>query len=266
MGLFDSIGNALSDVASGVGNLVSKGASSFLNNGGIGSLISGGLSLLGGQQRNASQVEQAQASNAFSAQQYAARWQTTTKDMQAAGLNPMLAYTQGVGSSPSGQQASIDDVYTPAVQAANNYQQTRANSANVANIEADTDNKRAQADLIAAQAAQAWSTAGLNRSQMAVADQMALKVSEEIKNIPTEGDRLRAAINLMYHQAVQSGSQDMLNLQNIDLVKYTAQKIISETGLNNMSLDAMKSLGNIGNMSKELQPIARAFLMLLSRK
>ncbi len=65
-----------------------------------GGLVGGLFSLLGGERRNDAQAEQAAAANAFSAQQFATRYQTTVKDMEAAGLNPMLAYSQGGGVSP----------------------------------------------------------------------------------------------------------------------------------------------------------------------
>jgi hypothetical protein len=66
-------------------------------------LVSGGLGLLGSVFSNESNKDIANQTNQFSAQQYATRYQTTVKDMQAAGLSPMLAYSQGAGNAPSGQ-------------------------------------------------------------------------------------------------------------------------------------------------------------------
>ena len=56
-----------------------------------GSLLSGGLSLLGGIMTNESNQDIASEANAFSAEQYAKRYQTTVADMAAAGLNPVQA-------------------------------------------------------------------------------------------------------------------------------------------------------------------------------
>jgi len=119
---------------------------------GIGTaLTSGLLSVFGGERRNTAQAEQAQQANAFSAQQFASRYQTTVKDMEAAGLNPMLAYSQGGGSPPSGQQAQMQDTITPGVESFNRTRSTAAQNAvqnaQVKNIEADTENKQAQANL-----------------------------------------------------------------------------------------------------------------------
>lgn len=80
-------------------------------------LISGGLGLLGGMLGNQSRSDIAGKTNAFNAAQSQAQmdfqermrntqWQAGVKDMEAAGLNPMLAYSQGGAASPSGAQAS----------------------------------------------------------------------------------------------------------------------------------------------------------------
>ena len=82
-------------------------------------IISAGANLIGGVLTNnantdiansANQASQAiaNANNAFNADQYATRYQTTVKDLQAAGLNPMLAYSQGAGSPIAGQQANVN--------------------------------------------------------------------------------------------------------------------------------------------------------------
>lgn len=64
-----------------------------------------GGDLLSGWMNNNAAMARQNAAQDFSAQQFASRYQTTVKDMQAAGLNPMLAYTQGGGSSPTSSAA-----------------------------------------------------------------------------------------------------------------------------------------------------------------
>jgi hypothetical protein len=113
-------------------------------------------------QINAAQQNQA-AANAFSAQQYANRYQTTVKDLQAAGLNPMLAYTQGAGSAPTAQAAPTFNKYSGAAEhignmtqkalmAANVAMDTQQKDANVTNTIANTTVAEQQAKLIDAQA------------------------------------------------------------------------------------------------------------------
>lgn len=71
------------------------------------SAVSAGLNYFGNQDRNQTQIDLANQANTFSAQQYANRYQTTVKDLEAAGLNPMLAYGAGAGSPPSAVSPAV---------------------------------------------------------------------------------------------------------------------------------------------------------------
>ena len=108
--------------------------------GGLSSLVSGGLGLIGGIMNNNANANQASVANQFSAQQAKDQmdfqkemsntsYQRGTADMEKAGLNPMLAYSQGGASVPTGamavgQQAQMQNVALPAIQAMNNTAQT----------------------------------------------------------------------------------------------------------------------------------------------
>jgi hypothetical protein len=84
----------------------------------IGALIGAGLGFVGQQQTNQKNWDIAQAANAASAEQAATQmafqermrktqYQTAVEDMKAAGLNPMLAYTQGGAGTPTGAMGSV---------------------------------------------------------------------------------------------------------------------------------------------------------------
>jgi len=143
----------------------------------LGSLASAAFSFIGGERANQSREDIAHEANQFSAQQYATRYQTTVKDMTAAGLNPMLAYSQGVGSAPSGQQAQgIENSVSSATDAYHKSSQRDLLAAQVQNVHADTGLKEAQAIAAKAQAdasesASRGSTAQANKATVEMVSQ-----------------------------------------------------------------------------------------------
>lgn len=116
----------------------------------MGDLLGGILSYAGTLDTNSSNQAMANANNAFSAQQFATRYQTTVKDLQAAGLNPMLAYTQGGGSPPTGTlPPPRQNAIGSAVSA---YQSLRANDAQVKLNDEQAKAATAQAEVSRTQA------------------------------------------------------------------------------------------------------------------
>lgn len=128
----------------------------------------------------------------FQKYMYQNRYQMQVADLMAAGLNPMLAYTQSPGSAPSGSMPHAEKPNTVGT-----FNDTRLASAQEANIRADTDKKSAETDnieydtlvkmgmpeLIAAQVKQA--TASAEQSAMMIEQIKATlpKIDAEIKNL-----------------------------------------------------------------------------------
>ena len=100
----------------------------------LGGLVGGAIGaitgLIGQNQTNQKNWDISQANNEWSAQQYATRYQTTVQDLTKAGLNPMLAYSNGPGNAPVAQQtAPMQNSLGTAVEGFN---KTRATSAQAA--------------------------------------------------------------------------------------------------------------------------------------
>lgn len=126
-------------------------------------LIGGGASLLGGlmgssgaKKQNAANLQIAREAQAFEAQQTATAHQREVADLRAAGLNPVLSGTGGMGAaSAKGIMAQQANVMEPldratnagahtAMQAARTHLELKNLKETNRNIEEDSDLKRAQ--------------------------------------------------------------------------------------------------------------------------
>lgn len=110
---YSQVGKMVGDVFRLPGATVQGSASpSFLELAGkfapaVGALASGGLAAYGQREANVANAEMAQKQMDFQERMSNSQWQRGVADMQKAGLNPMLAYSQGGASSPSGATASM---------------------------------------------------------------------------------------------------------------------------------------------------------------
>jgi len=200
-------------------------------------LAPAGIGFVSGMLTNKMATDRADASNEWSAAQYASRYQTTVNDLKSAGLNPMLAYSQGGGSPPSAQQVQFQNPVSSAADAMRSsavYEQSMSSAA--------------QAD-----------------AQLKQIDATVDKIKEETKNIPIEGQRLKYAIQLLAEQAALAAQQGQTQSDQQKVLIATVKKLKSETTLLDLDIDAAKLLDNLGRESKQLQPVVDVIRSLLRK-
>lgn len=199
----------------------------------------------------------------FSAQQFATRYQTTVQDMKAAGLNPMLAYSQGGGSPPSSSAASAQSVDTGQA-----YLQSKMNTAQVANIEADTANKQAQADLIQAQIGDTKASAWQKNAAVDLVDMQTREIRNKLENRYYENDaeRVKALAQQLHSQYLLNIEQGKTQAQSRELMYFQAQKLLAETKLLDLDAQAASQLGNIGREAGQLKPVVDILMSVLKSR
>ena len=176
----------------------------------VGDLVTGWLNNEAAQDRQ-------NAAQSFSVNQFATRYQTTVKDMQAAGLNPMLAYAQGGGSPPSSSAAS--SAGTPSL--------GRSISSGY-NLDVERERIRSDTELKYAQANAAESMSRLNDAQRDVALKTVYKVVEETKNITKDTQRLDSLI-LVLNEQRQNLIKEGYNLtEQGNVLRATVDKLKAE--------------------------------------
>lgn len=103
------------------------------------------LGFMGQERTNDANTAQSAQQMAFQREMSDTSYQRAVKDMRAAGLNPMLAYSQGGASTPGGAKADIGNSVAAGAQSAQAFAQLQ-------NTKADTVQKEAAANLSTAQA------------------------------------------------------------------------------------------------------------------
>lgn len=116
-----------------------------------GGAAAGALTYLGGQQTNAANAQMAQQQMDFQERMSGTAYQRAVADMEAAGLNPMLGYSQGGASTPGGQTASMNNALGEGIASALQGRQTIAATENLIaqtqRTDEETEKVRADAAL-----------------------------------------------------------------------------------------------------------------------
>lgn len=107
-----------SAITSGIKGLVGGATKWIGDNIGFGSLVSGAGSFLGQKSANDANTALSLKQMEFQERMSNTAYRRSMADMQAAGLNPILAYKQGGATTPSGSMPHIADPVTPAVNTA----------------------------------------------------------------------------------------------------------------------------------------------------
>lgn len=192
-----------------------------------GSLASSALSAWGQYQTNKTSRAIAREQMEFQERMSNTAYQRAVADLQEAGLNPALAYSQGGASSPIGASAPVGNVGAAAVQGGidganaaavirNLYEQNRKIRAETTATEADAAVKTASLPLINAQVEQSMASAQQSRAHAQVLNHTVDQTLAQIGHIKSQNEQVKVATRILLQNEGINMQERMMAL---DLVR-----------------------------------------------
>lgn len=243
------------------------------------SLIGGALSNKGQSDANETNVAlakdtrdfnaaEAQKNRDFQAEQSASAYQRATSDMQKAGLNPMLAYSQGGAGTPGGstasaQQARVESTTAQAGQMISNtaltraqlenlQAQTAATAAQAAKTVEETKNIHPEGLRIEADTRLKKGQFGLNEQQQRHIETQVEELVQRMKRYPLDRDKLRHEVEQIAASTKLTTQKEKTELQDTLLRGLSVQH--SRLGLDeSKASSAFFKEGAVGEQSRNLR-------------
>lgn len=215
--MFGSIGNAFKKATGGLGGVVNPAG--LLDSDNFMSVLPGIGDSMAAEKQNAANISAADRAMKFSERMSSTAYQRAMSDMKAAGLNPMLAFSQGGASAPSGVTPTINSTTKSGFGSAAISAGLGIQAASTAKQQADT------------QQASAESSIALNKATAA-------KQVADTAQATAKTDQIRTQTAIERRKQPRAEAQERLEKGALDIV----DKLINSIGSDAKSTKAARDL------------------------